>query len=547
MEKVKSNLKCFVSSPILFLFLIGLYPVVFLTSKNWFVYEAKQLLFLLVIPVITGVVGLIITGVSRIMRIIILNKFSDRFKRFIYKYFDSLGVGRIILCLIGFFIFYILLEASIPNSRKVMVGLVTCVVFACFLVSKFRFYYINITLLVMILLATGELAYSLSTKSIGNETLVERVDKELDNEVIFKKTPNIYLIHLEAYQSPVAMRRLYDIDNQNFVNELNNLGFFVSENNFSNYISTLQSVGSIFIEDHHYYKVASGQEDAVGMRDLVGGRLYNPTLSILKNNGYKIVYLQLNTYSFMGSDYLDYYYPHNSLHDSLLIFQSDKINQIRAKIFGLAKPSRKNTNSAGKNEYAGILWDYLEKGPSPTQPSFYYIRNAGAVHTPADGSYSWKNESEDWVFNRYNKAVEKANPEILKMVLKIISKDPNGVIVLYGDHGAWKYRSIWAGDKKDTDLNKLIYDRKKIGGEDLALDLFGTFLAVRYPEGNNKLLDGETHVNIFRILFSDLSESNILLKNKPANNSYLKFRGVLYLLVKDGKALEKIETVGIPD
>ena len=47
------------TNPITFFILIGLYPVIFLVSKNWFVYETKQLVFLLVIPVITGMVGLI--------------------------------------------------------------------------------------------------------------------------------------------------------------------------------------------------------------------------------------------------------------------------------------------------------------------------------------------------------------------------------------------------------------------------------------------------------------------------------------------------------
>lgn len=92
-------------------------------------------------------------------------------------------------------------------------------------------------------------------------------------------------------------------------------------------------------------------------------------------------------------------------------------------------------------------------------------------------------------------------------------------------------------------MNELIYDRRGLSGSDLALDLFGVFLAVRYPQNDPQIFAGETHVNLFRTLFSDLAQTDVLLKDKPANESYLMINKKLHVLVKDGKALDRIELV----
>jgi len=256
MENIKLKAKLFVSSPIPFYFLIGLYPVIFLISNNWFVYETRQLFFLLIVPCFTGLIALIIVSFVWLIKKFILKRLPVALHHLLVRYISQTGIWKIILSLIGFLLFYILLEETIERSKIVIIGSVAFVIIACFIVRKFGFYPANVVLLVMTLLATGELVYSLSTKSIGNKTLIESVDKELGAKIKFKKTPNIYLIHLEAYQSPVAMKRLYNLDNRSFVKELDHMGFFVSQNNFSNYVSTLQSVGSIFLQGHHYCKVA---------------------------------------------------------------------------------------------------------------------------------------------------------------------------------------------------------------------------------------------------------------------------------------------------
>jgi len=524
-------------SPVTFSILAGLYPVVFLTSRNWFVYESKQLVFLLVVPCITGLVGIIAAVAVRLITKALWNGRSREWRS---------GIGRMVLCAMGFLLLYGLLEASISDSKKVILGLVVCAGMVCLVTKRAGFYPVNTVLLLMTLMAFGGLFHSVSTRSINNDYLIPGLNREIDDTVRFTSNPSIYLIHLESYHSPVAMRRLYDFENKEFTGELSAAGFFVSQDNFANYPATLTSIGAMFMQQHHYYSISLGLADAVGARDMVGGRLYNPTLAILKNNGYKIVYLHTDTYNFMGSDSLDWYYPPNVIHDSLLIFQSDRINKLRAKIFRIRKPEARMTASSGACAFREILYNSLKNQRADAQPGFYYIKYAGPKHTPPDGTYSWKDSDGGWT-REYIQYVQEANPLILELVHDIVTNDPAAIVILYGDHGAWKYRNIWAGGSKEDDVNSLIFERRTISGEDLALDLFGTFMAVRFPNGNSRLLDGESLVNIFRILFSELSGSSALLNDKPSNNSYLEqSRGKLLMLVKDGRALKKIERAVVP-
>lgn len=524
-------------SPVTFFVLAGLYPVAFLVSRNWFVYESRQLLFLLVVPCITGLFGIIAAAAGGLIKRAILNVRTREW---------YLGISRMVFCMIGFILLYTLLEASIPDSKKVLLGLVVCAGVVCLMTKKTGFCLVNTVLLTMTLMAFGGLIHSVSTCSINNDYLIPGLNREVDDTVRFTKTPSIYLIHLESYHSPAAMKRLYDFENTEFTGALSAAGFFVSENNFANYPATLTSIGAMFLQQHHYYSISLGLADAVGARDMVGGRLYNPTLEILKNNGYKIVYLHTDTYNFMGSDVLDSYYPPNGIHDSLLIFQSDRINKLRAMIFGVRKPEARMTASSGAEAFREILYNSLREERAGSKPCFYYVKYAGPKHTPPNGSYSWKNSGDGWT-EEYIHYVKDANPLILELVHDIVTNDPSAIVIFYGDHGAWKYRNIWASGSKEEDVNQLIADRGSIDGEDLALDLFGTFMALRFPNGNSRLLDGETLVNVFRKMFSELSGNGVLLRDKPSNNSYLEqSRNKLLMLVEDGKALKKIENAVLP-
>ncbi len=77
--------------------------------------------------------------------------------------------------------------------------------------------------------------------------------------------------------------------------------------------------------------------------------------------------------------------------------------------------------------------------------------------------------------------------------------------------------------------------------------MFGAFFAIKYPDGNTDVYKKQTLVNVFRILFSQLSENDALLENMPANESYIKKSNILYRVVKDGIYQNPIDMIYNPD
>jgi len=504
-----------ISSAILFFILIGLYPVIFFTSKNWFIYQPKQLLFLLIFPVITGGLGTIIAFLAK---------------------------QRLLISFVGLCLFYLFFSNVITASKVTLIGFIAAGAITLFLTKRTGFRFINLVLLIMSLFASAELIYSVSTQSIKNDYFLPSLNKQLDDRVKFKATPNIYFIHLESYHSPRAMKRLYNFDNQEFINELESKDFFVSQNNFSNYNSTLYSIGGMFLQQQHYFSRAAGLLDAVGLRDMIGGKIYNPTLSILKNNGYRIEYIQPSNYNFTDNNYLDYYCPASRIYDSLLIFQNPIINQLYARLANLQNPNRRSDLTySDQNEFYQILHAVIDSTPEFSQPTFYFIKESlEVVHTPIYDKHSWRPSDANWV-DIYIEKVKNSNPKIMETVNRIIKKDPEAIMILYGDHGALKYRRVWTdiGDKR---IDEIIYEREKISMDELALDNFGVFTALRYPNGDPSILDGTAYVNLFRVLFSNLSGDESPLPNQE-NDSFLKDSGKTYKIVDDGRVLEKAELI----
>lgn len=502
-----------INSPIVFFIFLGLYPVIFLTSKNWFIYETRQLLFLLIVPVITGMLGAI--------GLFFLKK-------------------RSLIVSLGLCLAYPLFRGIIGPTQTAIYSFILTGVIVLFLIKKTGLYFINLVLLIMTLLAFVGLIHSVSTKSIKNDYFVPTLNKEADNQIKFKTTPNIYLIHLESYHSPKAMKQLYNFDNREFIDELESKDFFVSQNNFSNYHLTLNSVGSMFLQQQHYFRGDAGLGDAVGMRDVIGGKIYNPTLSILGNNGYRIVYVLPSTYIFNSSSLLDHYFPSSKIYDSLLIFQSWTIDKLHSTIANLQNPgSKTNLAYSDKDQFYTKLHETIDSAPKSSTPTFYFFKEPLEVnHTPAGGQYTWKQSDDGWV-DTYKMKLTQSNPRIIETVERIIKNDPEAIVILYGDHGATRYRGIWT-DRNNQPIEDVIYARKKISLEDLSLDLFGVFTAVRYPNGDASIFDGRTYVNLFRLLFSDLAGAELTFEERE-DEAFIKDEGNIYKLVDDGRALEKAE------
>ena len=146
----------------------------------------------------------------------------------------------------------------------------------------------------------------------------------------------------------------------------------------------------------------------------------------------------------------------------------------------------------------------------------------------------------------YIRRVKESNEWLTDVIQTIISHDDNALIVLVSDHGG--YVGLESAES--------VY----VKNEDplISKSIFTSMLAIKWPNDNVPSFDGElrTNVNLFRILFSHLSNDMGLLEHLEEDKSFQVINegapfGVYELINEDYEVVFKkkglaTDEVGIP-
>jgi hypothetical protein len=99
----------------------------------------------------------------------------------------------------------------------------------------------------LVTLSVGQIVnYEISTQDVWQPVReFEDADAETANDY-----PDIYYVILDAYASATTLREFYNFENDAFVESLQNRGFFVAEESFSNYSKTTLSLASSLNMDY---------------------------------------------------------------------------------------------------------------------------------------------------------------------------------------------------------------------------------------------------------------------------------------------------------
>ena len=290
--------------------------------------------------------------------------------------------------------------------------------------------------------------------------------------------PNVYLIVLEAYQDTNSLKAIYDFDNSDTERELEKIGFTIYRNTFSNYNNTGTSMAALFTMQHHFCKIATGKDDAIGFREIIGGKSYNALLDVFKNNKYFVQYISHSDYCYLIGDGVDFAYPERSIFKVFEIYQIDSLDRILSSIFkdyrgAGGKNKDKDRISVSKEKAHEVLYDRISIAATDQVPYFTFFKH----HLPGHFGKNW-NKISSGRLNRHIRRVKECAQSMLELVTLILKLDPDSLIVLIGDHGAWRYRNIWRGkDDFHTTMKK-----RNVPEDILSHDLFGTFLAIKYPD-----------------------------------------------------------------
>ncbi|MBA3985912.1 MAG: hypothetical protein H0X63_04920 [Flavobacteriales bacterium] len=319
--------------------------------------------------------------------------------------------------------------------------------------------------------------------------------------VVFKKTPNVYVIQPDGYINFSELGKgYYNFDNSKFENWLHEKDFKFYADFRSNYYTTLHSNSSLFTMKHHYY-------DILDERKVIMDK--NPVVTIFNNNGYKTHFLSEVPY---------------------LIVNRPKIN------FDYSNFNLKNLPylSKGLDMHRDILEDLPQVLKQSDEKNFYFFQKLLPGHIT---NYKEAIDNIEYERERYLKNIEYANNWLIKIINIITENDPKGIIIIVADHGGFVgMNTTYEAHEKTTDRDKIY-------------SIFSSILAIKWPETDKPHFDDtfKSSVNLFRILFSYLAEDQSFLENTEEDASFMKIeraapKGIYKYIDKNGNIVfDKIE------
>ena len=539
-------------SPYFLALLAGLWPIAFYTSHNWFMFEPSR------IPFIVGTVTSIIWLALSLFYLVL----SQLWRR-VFNHNESKAVLRLFVFVSILVMAYLLRRTFLPmasiqsGSGNPIVPLVVFLVMVMLIAStvawfipRVQIFRLNIVLAVMSIPILGMgLNSVISTRS--SPTIFPRTETGFDGkedarqaiyaEVRFSRKPNVYYIVPDGYPNAEALKTIFNLDATDFLGRLELSGFTIYPSTFSNYADTMSSMSSLLGTDHHYYRGSVGNLEFLDARKFIVSAEH-PVGKSFRNNGYQIHYIHQDGFLFSSGCFVDSCWPMpfwgNDEFMDLLVSP-----RLRSKFLPARVPEPITaTGGVPKDEqtrselFIQRALEHIDSMSERHIPHFTY------VHLDLPGhSFPGPQTREQLASFRkdYGKDIQRANAEILSIVSHILTRDPNALIIVNADHGAWGYGNVLYLEKELL-LDKADYLK--------GLDHLGALLAIRWPDAAHGYDQGlRTNVNLFSHIVSYLSESKDVLATKVPDDGFvwMKVEGQkrVWQVMNDGRVLEHMVEV----
>jgi hypothetical protein len=461
---IKQRFDNFINSdkdyPLLVGFLSGLYPLVFFYSNNL---ESINSLQHLVYFIFLFLVAPAVTTFILFKIVSSIQKIKPYKKHLLFV---------IMIQLTGVFlsqVYYLVLM-----KKKLLILFIIALLLSIVFYKHYKKLIVFVSFLcVLPIFKIANIAYINFSSS---STWQNQPDAILDTK--FKRKPNIYYIQPDGYANNVNLKgSLYQFDNSEFDSWLDQKKFTLYNDYRSNYESTLYSNLSCFYMKHHFYKQNSNFKYA---RNFIVGE--NPVIKIFKNNNYKTFLITERPHFLINKPRIAYDYCN---------FELDELSYFDAWA-----------------NYKDITDDVKKQVVSNTTTNnFFFIEKFTPSHISI---YETSNLGKEKERLAYIERLKMANIWLKDIVSFLDKNDPNGIIIIGADHGGFV----------GFDYTEQAY--KKISDKKLLQSIFGAKLAIKWNDSLHYQYDTnlKSAVNLFRVLFSDLSQNKSLLKNVQPNISY---------------------------
>jgi hypothetical protein len=308
----------------------------------------------------------------------------------------------------------------------------------------------------------------------------------------------------------------YQFDNSTFLNDLENLGFYVARCSQSNYAQTELSLSSSL---NYNYLDALGKDFTFGKSDRSGLWpliKHSAIRKVLESLGYTVVNFN-NNYSWLAWEDADYYFVSPEDDDTNAILSQGGMNSFEimllkstagitvldiAEKLKLPKKLLPDTRNPEKAMYKRVLYTLgklkYSDVPALPGPKFIYVHLI-SPHPPyvfnADGTYEFRSEDNN---QGYPIQITYLNRRVVEIVKGIIEHSPTPpVVIIQGDHGI---------NGSDPQRRMKILNAYYLPGDGMSL---------LYPS--------ISPVNTFRVVLNSYLGGNLeLLPDKSLYSSYKK-------------------------
>jgi hypothetical protein len=468
-HKIQKGFQDFLNSekpyPILAAIAAGLYPILFYYSRNFNLINTWEHLgffvfCFLVIPI----------GVFWLSNKLINAKLLRKWKVYLIPFLNVFTF---------LFLLKICLYAGIQR-KLIVVIFVIAILFAFFFHKQIK------KLVVLELFLSILVLFVFIPELFKSLYLSEAWTKQQDaiSEVIFKKTPNVYLIQPDGYVNYSELKKgYYKYNNDSFEVKMDSFGFTNYRDFRSNYATTLSSNSATFAMKHHYYGNGGDLSEGFNARKVIMGK--NPVLDAFRKNKYVTHFISEKPYLLLNRPKVGY----------------DESN------FDVNEIPYISTGLKGEKNVLDALSKSLENN-FDTKNHFFFIEffNPGHISNIEMDSSGKEGERLEWL-----QSLETANEKLLALVKSIKEKDSNSLIIIMADHGGFV----------GMDFSRQIYT--KTDDRDLIYSIFSSNLSIHWPNNGPPEFDSQlkSSVNVFRIIFSYLSEDDSYLLNLQENASFV--------------------------
>jgi hypothetical protein len=319
--------------------------------------------------------------------------------------------------------------------------------------------------------------------------------------------PHIIYVVPDRYANNNTLNDLYDYDNTSFTNDLENRGFYVWKNQYSNYPKTFLSIASTLNMNYlggYTESLDEGEENYIYiymlMQDYQAQR-------VLKSIGYSYNHIG----SWWGPTKFNYHADKNFFNpkSSLSEIESNYLLTTPLNFLLFIKGSEKNECELEEDKI-----DFIKSALESDQPQFIYWHSL-ITHDPyiynADGSCAAQDKErhfiEDWEgrAEKYIEHVGHFNRIILTLFDHINETSKRPVIfVIQADEGPFPYKYL--NEKSFGKYNFLDAESTEI------LRKHSIINAIYFPDGNYKNFDTQrTPINNFRFILSNIYGKEIPL------------------------------------